>query len=338
MKRILSLVLCLFLVLGVFSAFAGGGSESAAAPSAPKKISANVASTFPPDSPQDVGLNLFKKRAEEQSGGNIQIQIHTSGTMGDEVQTFELLSQGSVEYGAIAASHISLYYPKFYICEVPYFFSSQDDFWKFWNGPGRELADRIEKERNVRTEGTIFRGTRDLTANKAIRTVADMKGLKMRLAPLKLQSDCWGSLGAIPSPIAFSEVYLALKNGVVEAQENPPESILNYKFYEAQKFIMLTEHIHAPATIVSSVLWWNTVDSASQAILKKAMAEGIARGNELTKNGDAEFVKKLEGLGMTVVTVDKLAFKKALQPTIDKIAKEEWDLAFYEKTKALLAQ
>ena len=117
----------------------------------------NVASTFPPNSPQDKGLVKFKELVAERSGGRIEILIHPSGSMGDEQQTFEMLSQGSVEYGALGSNDISTYFPKYYISEVPFVFSSQDDFWKFWQGPGKELSAMIEKERGVRTDGIILR-------------------------------------------------------------------------------------------------------------------------------------------------------------------------------------
>jgi tripartite ATP-independent transporter DctP family solute receptor len=253
--------------------------------------------------------------------------------MGDEKQTFELLSQGSVEFGAVGSGPISVFFPKYFINEVPYMFSSQDDFWKFWNGPGKELAALMEKQRGVRTDGVVYRGARYLTSNTPVRTIADVKGLKMRLPPTKSWFKVWESLGAVPSTIAFSEVYLALKTGVVEAQENPPETILAYKFYEAQKYLIATEHVYAAAIVMSSAKWWATLSKDDQALFTKAMQEAMAVGNALTKNGDAEIVKKLQGLGMTLITVDKNAFKVAVRPAVDSLAKTDWDPAFYEKVK-----
>jgi TRAP-type C4-dicarboxylate transport system substrate-binding protein len=141
-KRIVVFILASLCALVVF------GPAGASA----QKITANVASTFPPDSPQDKGLNKFKQLVAERSGGRIEVLIHPSNAMGDERSTFEMLSAGSVEYGAVGTNDISTFFPKYFICEVPYVFSSQDDFWKFWNGPGKELSDIIEKQRSVRTE------------------------------------------------------------------------------------------------------------------------------------------------------------------------------------------
>jgi TRAP-type transport system periplasmic protein len=301
-----------------------------------QKITANVASTFPPDSPQDKALNKFKQLVAERSGGRIEILIHPSNAMGDERSTFEMLSAGSVEYGAVGTNDVSTFFPKYFICEVPYVFSSQDDFWKFWNGPGKELSAIIEKERAVRTDGVIFRGARYLTANRPVNSVAEVKGLKMRLPSVKSWFKVWEGFGALPSTIAFGEVYMALKTGVVDGQENPPETILNYKFYEAQKYLVATEHVYSAARILSSAKWWAGLKKEDQDLLSKAMAESVAFANAITKDGDAQFVKKLQENGMTLITVDKAAFKKSAQPIVDQMAKEEWDPAFYEKVKAAL--
>lgn len=311
-------------------------SDSALAASDPKtgnKITANVASTFPPNSPMDLGLNKLRETLAQQTDGRINIQIHRGGSMGDEKQTFEMLSQGSVEFGVVGSGPVSVFFPKYFIGEVPYMFSSQDDFWKFWNGPGKELAALMEKQRGVRTDGVVYRGARYLTSNTPVRTLADVKGLKMRLPPIKSWFKVWESLGAVPSTIAFSEVYMALKTGVVAAQENPPETILAYKFYEAQKYLIATEHVYGAALIMSSAKWWATLSKDDQALFTKALQEATAVGNAITKNGDAEMVKKLQELGMTLITVDKNAFKQAVKPVVDGLAKTEWDPAFYEKVK-----
>jgi tripartite ATP-independent transporter DctP family solute receptor len=322
-KMLLSLALIAF----------SGAVLAASDPKVGARITANVASTFPPNSPMDLGLNKLRDTLAQQTNGRINIQIHRGGSMGDEKQTFELLSQGSVEFGAVGSGPISVFFPKYFINEVPYMFSSQDDFWKFWNGPGKELAALMEKQRGVRTDGVVYRGARYLTSNTPVRTIADVKGLKMRLPPTKSWFKVWESLGAVPSTIAFSEVYLALKTGVVEAQENPPETILAYKFYEAQKYLIATEHVYAAAIVMSSAKWWATLSKDDQALFTKAMQEAMAVGNALTKNGDAEIVKKLQGLGMTLITVDKNAFKVAVRPAVDSLAKTDWDPAFYEKVK-----
>jgi tripartite ATP-independent transporter DctP family solute receptor len=330
MKRLTAIALSLALMAGGTSAWAASDPKSG------KKIVANVASVYPPNSPLDLGLNKLKESLAQQTGGRIEIQIHRGGAMGDEKQTFEMLSQGSVEFGALGSGDISAFFPKYFISEVPYMFSSQEDFWKFWNGPGKELSALMEKQRNVRTDGVIYRGARYLTSNTPVNGVPDVKGLKMRLPPIKAWFRVWESLGAVPSTIAFSEVYMALKTGVVAAQENPPETILAYKMYEAQKYLIATEHVYGAARIMSSGSWWATLSKDDQALFTAALTEATAFANDITRNGDAEMVKKLQEAGMTLVTVDKNAFKEAVKPVVDSMAKSEWDPAFYRKVQEAL--
>ena len=299
-------------------------------------VKANVASTHPPGSAADQALHKFKELTAERSGGRITIQIHPSSAMGDERQAFEQLSQGSVEFGATGMGPVSTFFPKFFIAEVPYLFNGQADFWKFWNGPGNDLFAMIDQKRNVRGMGVVYQGARYLTSNRPVRTVADVKGLKMRLPPIRSWQTVWSGLGAVPSTIAFAETYMALKTGIVEAQENPPETILNFKFYEAQKYLIATEHVQAGGLIWVSSAWWDKLPKADQALLAKAMAEGIAYGNEITREGDAKTVKKLQELGMQLVTVDKNEFRRATAPATSNMAKNDWDPAFYEKVKAAL--
>jgi TRAP-type transport system periplasmic protein len=315
---------------------AGDAAFAAADPRSGSKITANIASVYPPGSPLDLGLNKLKETLDQRTGGRIVLQIHRGGAMGDERQTFEMLSQGSVELGAVGSGPISTFFPKYFIGETPYMFSSQDDFWKFWNGPAQELFAVMEKQRGVRTDGVIYRGARYLTSNTPVRTVADVKGLKMRLPPVKAWIKVWESLGAVPSAIAFSEVYMALKTGVVAAQENPPETILAYKFYEAQKYLIATEHVHGAALIMSSARWWGTLSKDDQTLFTEAFQEATAFANSITKNGDAEMVKKLQEAGMTLITVDRNAFKEAVRPVVESSVKAEWDPAFYEKVKAAI--
>ena len=109
----------------------------------------------------------------------------------------------------------SIFFPKYQVFEVPYVMRDADHFWKFWNGPvGKEINDISLNQRGVMTAGVVYRGARYLTANKPIRTVADLKGLKIRLPENKVWVKIWETLGTLPVVVAFPEVYMALKTGV----------------------------------------------------------------------------------------------------------------------------
>ena len=276
---------------------------------------------------------LLKRRVTAVS----EVIIHTGGSMGNERETFEQLADGSVEFGANGSGDIGQFYPEYFVSEVPYIFQNVDQFWAYWNGPlGKEISDLEEKERNVKTVGVVLRGARYLTANKPINSVADVKGLKIRLPQLESWMAAWQALGALPTPINFSEVYLALQTGTVQAQENPPETILNYKFYEVQKYLVKTEHIFSAARFLMSMDWYNRQSAEDQKMFMAAWKEATDFANDLTRDGDAQYVKRLvDELGMTLIEVDKAEFQRTVQPVLEKLAREEWKPGIYEKLQEL---
>jgi TRAP-type transport system periplasmic protein len=329
-NRLFALVV-IVLLFAPMSLFAAGGAEGGGT----QVI--NVASTFPGGSPQDQGLSRFKELVEEGSDGRFQVIVHTGGAMGNERETFEMLSAGEVEFGAVGSNDISTFYPEYAVSEVPYIFSSVDQFWAYWNGPlGAEIHDLIEEERGVRTLGVVLRGARYLTANRPVRSIEEVQGLRMRLPQVGSWFAVWEHLGALPQPINFSEVYLALQTGTVEAQENPPETILNYKFYEVQDYLIKTEHIYSAARFQMSMDWFNSLSPEDQGLITLSMEEATDFANTLTENGDAEFVKLLvEDHGMELIEVDQEAFKEAVQPVLERLAREDWKPGLYEQLQDL---
>jgi TRAP-type C4-dicarboxylate transport system substrate-binding protein len=141
--------------------------------------------------------------------------------------------------------------------------------------------------------------------------------------PITSVDDFRKALGANPTPMSFGEVYMALKTGVVEAQENPPESIWSLKFYEAQKYLMRTEHIYSACKYQISMKWFNTLTKENQDMIVKAWEEAAKYANDMAVAADKDYTAKLqkEG-GMTMIEVDKAAFAKAVGPAMEKLDKE----------------
>ncbi len=324
MKKAVYFAVVLVLVLTAAWAFAGGAAEERA------RI-VNVASTFPGGSPQDAGLDLFAELIGERSNGRFEVIVHTGGAMGSERETYEQLSDGSVEFGAVGSNDISTFYPEYAVSEVPYIFTDIDQFWGYWNGPlGREIHDLQEANDNVRTLGVVLRGARYLTANRPIESVEDVRGLSIRLPPVEYWFAVWEHWGALPESIDFAEVYLALQTGTVEAQENPPETIVNYNFYEVQEYLIATEHIFSAARYQMSMDWFNRLSADDQDMFVQAMEEATAYANELTADGDEQFVRELvEEHGMTLIEVDQEEWAEAARPVLERLAAEEWDPDHY---------
>jgi tripartite ATP-independent transporter DctP family solute receptor len=299
-------------------------------------VKMNIGSTYGPDAPVHFGLEKFKELVEQRSKGDMEVHLHIGGAMGGEREVFEAMSSGGLEMGAMGSGDVSIFYPKWMVYEVPYAIRDADHFWKFWNGPlGKEVNDMILKERGVITAGIVYRGARWLTANRPIKTPADLKGVKLRLPEIKSWVEIWKSVGAMPVVVSFPEVYMALKTGVAEAQENPLESIWSYKFYEAQKYLIGTRHVYAAAKYQVSKKWLDTLKPDQQQLVLTAWKDATEYANKLAMDFDKKLVGDLQGKGMTLIEPDMNAFRKAVQPAMTELNKSLWVPGLYERVQAI---
>jgi TRAP-type transport system periplasmic protein len=300
------------------------------------KMKINIGSTYGPDAPVHFGMVKFKELVEQRSKGDMEVQIHVGGAMGGERDVFEAMSSGGLEAGAMGSGDVSIFFPKWMVYEVPYAMRDADHFWKFWNGPvGKEVNDMVLKERGVMTVGVVFRGARFLTANRPIKTPSEVKGLKIRLPEVKPWIKVWESLGALPVVVAFPEVYMALKTGVAEAQENPLESIWAYKFYEAQKYLIGTRHVYSACKYQISKKWFDTLKPDQQQLILQAWKDATDYANSLAVAADKKFLVDLQGKGMTLIEPDLPAFQKAVQPAMQELNKTLWIPGLYERVQAI---
>lgn len=299
------------------------------------KMKVNVGSSFGPGAPVYEGELKFKELLEKRSNGEIEVLVHPLGAMGGERDIFQAMANGGLEMGAMGTGDINIFFPKYAVFDVPYVVRDIDHYWKFWNGPvGKMIQDIPLKKMGVKTVGIVFRGARNLTANTIIKTPADVKGLKLRLPEIKPWMKVWESLGAQCTPIPFQEVYMSLKTGVVDAQENPPESIWSLKFYEAQKYMMKTEHCFSSCKYQISMKWFNTLDKKTQDLILECWKDATDYANKMAMEKNDEFTTKLvkEG-GMTVVEVDKEAFAKAVAPALDWLDKNLFEPGLLQKVR-----
>jgi tripartite ATP-independent transporter DctP family solute receptor len=296
----------------------------------------NIGSTYGPDAPVHFGQVKFKELVEQRSKGDMQVQIHVGGAMGGEREVFEGMSTGGLEMGAMGSGDIAIFFPKYFVYEIPYVLRDADHFFKLWKSPvGKEINDVVLKERGVITAGVVYRGARYLTANKEIRTPEQVKGLRIRLPENKPWVEIWKSLGAQPVVVAFPEVYMALKTGVAEAQENPMESIWAYKFYEAQKYLIATKHVYSACKYQVSKKWFDRLNADQQKMIIGSWTEATDYANKLAMEADAKFLKDLQGKGMTLVEPNVAAFQSAVQPALQELNRTLWVPGLLEKVLAI---
>ena len=249
----------------------------------------------------------------KRTSNRYQVEVFPASSLGKETDINQGLTLGTVDIIYTGQLFAGRTYGPIAIGGAPYMFRDFNHWNAFRVSPlFKELSDGYQqKSGGNKVVALTYYGERHVTSNKAINKPEDMKGLKIRVPDAPLYTMFPRAVGANPTPIAFAEVYLALQNGTVDAQENPLPTIDAKKFYEVQKFIVLTGHItDALLTIVGGPTWSKLSDGDKKVfeeVLRQAADRATAEIVEVEKKMSAEFEKR----GKTVVRVDRKPFRDA---------------------------
>ncbi len=272
---------------------------------------------------------------KKRTNGRYEIQVFPASTLGKETDINQGLTLGTVDIIYTGQLFAGRTYGPIAIGGAPYMFRDFDHWKRFSASPlFAELCAGYQKAGGNHVSAITYYGERHVTSNKAINKPEDMKGLKIRVPDAPLYTMFPRAVGANPTPIAFAEVYLALQNGTVDAQENPLPTIDAKKFYEVQKYIVLTGHItDAILTIVSGTTWSKLSDEDKKtfdAVLHEAAARASGEIAESEKKMAAEFEKR----GKTVVRVDRKPFRDATVK-LHNGPDATWSKEVYDKLQGL---
>lgn len=288
-----------------------------------------------PEHPFVLGMKKTAEIVAQKTNNRIQIQVFPGAQLGTGKDMIEATVFGSEAMVTEGAAMFSQWAPRLSIMEAPYLFRDVDHMVKAIKSPvGQEMVDELTTKRGLRSLGVLYYGVRHLTANKAVHTPEDVKGMKLRVPEVPLYLEMARAWGANPTPMAFAELYLALKQGTVDAQENPIPTINSGKFYEVQKYLILTGHIMVPQLHVISDKVWKGLSPADQTILQDAVDEGIAFSNDMLIKQEQSLVEEFKKKGMQVITPDVEAFKKASMAILPKM-EGVWGKGLYEKLQAI---
>ena len=281
---------------------------------------------------------------EEKSNGTLKPILYLEGQLGDNDEDLCTgLSEGNYEMLVNAEMLFNWAVPEWMeLFNMAFIFDSQDHLQKFWQSEmGADLAAKLEEKYNVTAYlNTIaLRGPRYLTANKAIYSVSDMKGVKLRTPNNAGVIASWTATGANVTPVAWGELFGALQNGIVNAQENPLANIDQAGMYQVQKYLMQTEHQYTNYFIYFSNSFWNSLTAEQQAIISTAIDNGFTWHNEQVNAEDEAFLAKFQEKGMTLITKDQIdidSFKNAIVPVLLEENKDKYPEGAYEKIRALV--
>jgi tripartite ATP-independent transporter DctP family solute receptor len=293
-----------------------------------KKITLKFGHFAPINHPVDVGINKAAEEIKKLSNGRIIITVFPASQLGNNKELVQQVSDGSLEFVTDGPGMLANWHKPIEIFEAPFFAKDWDEMKKFTSSSAaKKLYLDLENKSNLKIIGeSWYYGVRHFTTkNKIINNPDDLKGLKIRVPQSPLYIDMISSLGAIPTPMPFPEVYIALQTNLVDGQENPVATINAGKFQEVQKYISLTGHIMTPFWIVTNAKVWNSIPKKDQDIIIKGFNIGGITNNELTFKGENELLKKFNSVGMNIITPNKSLFqdkmKKVYQNNEDKWGK-----------------
>jgi tripartite ATP-independent transporter DctP family solute receptor len=282
-------------------------------------------------------MERVTKQVTEDTGGSLEIQIFPGGQLGSSRDVIEATSTGAIQMVDEGAAQFGQFVPQFSILEAPYIWRDPEHVRIALASP---LLDEVNKQlvekRGMRVIGSAYYGRRHVTSGaKAVRTVEDMKGFKLRIPEVdtfRAMTEAWG---ARPTPLNFSELYLALSQGAVDGQENPLPTIQSAKLFEVQKYLVLTGHIITPRLIAVNEASWRSLNDKERSSLKKALVDhGIWQDNEIVGQ-EAKLVDTFRTGGMTIIEPDLESFRKPVLASVPAKFEAKWGKGLWERIAAM---
>jgi tripartite ATP-independent transporter DctP family solute receptor len=280
------------------------------------------------DNPQTAAFKAMQEYIAFRSGGEMKVEVFYNGALGGDRELLEQVQQNTLQFTAVADGAIANFFPEIQVVAIPYLFSSTHHALEFFNTSPffKDVKDRMEKETKIKVLLAAESGFRNITNNAhPIKTPADMSGLKMRTMESPVFMELMRSVGAAPTPIAFNETILALRQGVVDGQENAVATVRMFGVWEVQKYMSINEHVYSPALVTTSSDFYNSLTDAQKQIFNDGVfvwASVSNAGYIANYAKDIEFMKE-KGVDIYVNTAEEKAeFKAAMQPPVLKFIAE----------------
>ena len=282
--------------------------------------------------PLHAAAEIFSKEVEKITNGDVVVKIFPASQLGKSKEAQEGLQQGFVDIVIESIGTLSKFYPAAGVESMPYLFEDADHYVKVWNGPiGLEFKEDMAQKANFRVFGHMFRGTRELTSNREVRSIDDLKGLKIRVTPIKERLATWEAFGANPTPMSFSEVFTALQQGVIDAQENPIPTIAKNSLYEVQKYLVLTSHMANGYCFQMNAKKFAKYPKATQEALIAASDKAVEYYIDYVKKNEKKLLDEMAAKGMKIVKIDQAPFREKAKEVVAQFpAVQDWYLRMVE--------
>jgi TRAP-type C4-dicarboxylate transport system substrate-binding protein len=284
-------------------------------------------------------LEKFQELTVKYYGKPVNFILHKNSELGLEKDYFAFMNQGiSVDYAIVSPAHMSTFSKAAPFIDAPFLFRDLDHWNKVLNADTlKPIADEIFAKGDVMLVGFAGGGTRNIFANKPVRNLAEMKGLKVRVQGAPIWSKTFSAIGMAPTVIAYDEVYNAIQNGVIQAGENEAAGVEAMKFYEVGPNLNMTQHAITIRPICFSGKTFRKLPSELQTAVVKAGREAGVFGRQIESGADEEKLVALEKAGRLkrIPFADRAQMKKLADPVMIEYAKEIGATEIYNKINAM---
>lgn len=324
MKKILCVLLVFSLmIVGVTGCSPKGNETSNGASPENEVFVMRIAHTMQEDNPLHKGMVAFADYVNEKGDGRIRATVFPNSSLGNERQTAEACQLGSLEVGVVMSAVLANFEPSLTVFELPFLFKNLSIARQAVDGELGQAATEGLSNVNLKSLTLVENGFRMVTNNqRPLHSPQDLKGIKIRTMENPVHVKTFKCFGATPTPMAFSELYTALQQGTVDAQENPITHIYTSRFCEVQKYLTLTGHVYGVGSVVIGLDFWNSLPED----LQKVVMEGADQGKEVQRQLNDEltdkYIKELEKV-MTVNALtdeEKQVFIDATEIVYDDVA------------------
>lgn len=298
----------------------------AALPATADTVVLRLGETHVADYPTTKGNYEFARLVEERTGGRIKIEVYHSSQLGQEKAVIEQVQFGAVDFTRVSISPLSAFAPAFDALQMPYLYRGEEHMWKVLDGPiGEEFLASLEPANFIGLAWYDSGARNFYNSKKEIKSVADLKGMKIRVQESKLMMGLVSALGAVPTPMPFGEVYSALQTGVIDGAENNWPSYFSTSHYEVAKYFTLDGHTRVPEILIASKISMDKLSKEDREIIKQAAKDSMPHQIKLWKEFEKVAEDKVRAAGsiITELTPEALVeFQNAMQPMYDALSPE----------------
>lgn len=291
-----------------------------------------------PNSVTGIQANMFASLVKKKTNGRVKIQVYPSSQLGNLQEMAEQVQQGVIAFHHNTMAGIGSLFEPLSALDTPFLYRDVNHLMKVVDTSTspvmKNLSNRMIRARGVRILYNFYFGTRQLTSDRAIYQPSDLSKLKIRSIPFPIYVTAVEGLGALATPVNWSEVPTALATGIVNGQENPVDVIYNHKLFELQSHVMLTGHVMAAECVVVNERVWKKLPADIRGQIMEAAQEVSKKATQMTLDREAENLNKIAAAGMTIIGpkqgLDLDAFRKRTKKLVSERFDKKYGDLYYE--------